>query len=66
VDARPLVRPRASSLADVVLGAWSGRISFRPLARSKPWISFTSSLRMKSIVSFVMTWPGTMIGKPGG
>ncbi|MEY9759124.1 hypothetical protein ABIE73_006519 [Bradyrhizobium yuanmingense] len=21
---------------------------------------------MKSIVSWVMTWPGTMIGKPGG
>ena len=40
--------------------------SFSPLAFSKPWISFTSSLRMKSIVSCVSTWPGTMIGKPGG
>ena len=40
--------------------------SFNPSDALKPWISFTSSLRMNSSVSALMTWPGTMMGKPGG
>src|SRR3954468_319141 len=44
----------------------SGLSSFNPSEASKPWISFTSSLRMNTMVSASITCPGTMIGNPGG
>ena len=38
----------------------------KPSSGRNPWISVTSSARMKSRISSEITWPGTRIGKPGG
>src|SRR5215472_7896057 len=45
---------------------YDGFSNLSPSVALKPWISLTSSLRMNSIVSALITCPGTMMGKPGG
>ena len=54
----PLVLSQTSRVWGLRPASAAGFNSFSPCAAWYPWISFTSSLRMKVIVSAVITWPG--------